>query len=86
MLSSAPWAKKLEKQGEELRLTPLPTNYRVFIPVQAHTEAEPVVRDSTLSNKHLQLQIILLQLYIHTAEALASSVLNVDPKNGSQLV
>lgn len=86
MLSCVPWAKKLGKQGEELRLTPLPTNYRVFTPVQAHTEAEPVVRDSALSNKHLRFQIILLQSYIHAAEALASSVLNVDLKNGSQLV
>lgn len=50
-----PWANEREEEGEEHRITPLPTSYHAFTPPEAHTEAEPGVRDSTLSNKHLQL-------------------------------
>lgn len=45
-----------EKEGKEHRLTPLPTSYCAFTPTKAHTETEPGVRDSTLSNKHLKLK------------------------------
>lgn len=46
-----PWANEREKQGEEHRLTPLPTSYCAFTPTEAHTEAKPCVKESTLSKK-----------------------------------
>lgn len=82
--SRVPWANEREKQGEEHRLTPLPTSYCAFTPTEAHTETEACVRESTLSKKHLQLKTALPQFYTQTVEAVAVS--GVDAHESSRLL